>query len=147
MFVVQYQYLKIGLNLAKVQFNKNVGIAAKTIKRDLASENQLSFLVGTALMNDETYFDLSLDSVQDASKNFLNDFINYRLSLNGIESDFSYRLFTRDSSFYLKSLKSFKPATPVVKYPIELEGYLPKLVNRNIILELQFKDLNTYFYH
>ena len=145
MFIVQYQYLKIGLNLAKVQFNKNVGIAGKVIKKDLASENQLSFLVGTALMNDESYFDLSLDSVQDASKNFLNDFISYRLSLYGVESDFSYRLFTRDSSFYLKSPKTFKSNTPLVKYPIELEGYLPKLVNRSIILELQFKDLNTYF--
>jgi len=145
LFIVQYQYLKIGLNLAKVQFNKNVGIAGKVIKKDLASENQLSFLVGTALMNDESYFDLSLDSVQDASKNFLNDFISYRLSLYGVESDFSYRLFTRDSSFYLKSPKTFKSNTPLVKYPIELEGYLPKLVNRSIILELQFKDLNTYF--
>jgi len=84
LFIVQYQYLKIGLNLAKVQFNKNVGIAGKVIKKDLASENQLSFLVGTALMNDESYFDLSLDSVQDASKNFLNDFISYRLSLYGV---------------------------------------------------------------
>lgn len=145
LFIIQYQYLKIGLNLAKVQFNKNVGIAGKVIKKDLASENQLSFLVGTALLNDESYFDLSIDSVQDASKNFLNDFITYRLALYGVESDFSYRLFTRDSSFYLKSPKSFKSSTPLVKYPIELEGYLPKLVNRNIILELQFKDLNTYF--
>lgn len=145
LFIVQYQYLKIGLNLAKVQFNKNVGIAGKVIKKDLASENQLSFLVGTALMNDESYFDLSLDSVQDASKNFLNDFISYRLSLYGVETDFSYRLFTRDSSFYLKSPKTFKSNTPLVTYPIELEGYLPKLVNRSIILELQFKDLNTYF--
>jgi len=145
LFIVQYQYLKIGLNLAKVQFNKNVGIAGKVIKKDLASENQLSFLVGTALMNDESYFDLSLDSVQDASKNFLNDFISYRLSLYGVESDFSYRLFTRDSTFYLKSPKTFKSNTTLVKYPIELEGYLPKLVNRSIILELQFKDLNTYF--
>jgi two-component system phosphate regulon sensor histidine kinase PhoR len=145
LFIVQYQYLKIGLNLAKVQFNKNVGIAGKVIKKDLASENQLSFLVGTALMNDESYFDLSLDSVQDASKNFLNDFISYRLSLYGVESDFSYRLFTRDSTFYLKSPKTFKSNTTLVTYPIELEGYLPKLVNRSIILELQFKDLNTYF--
>ena len=145
LFVIQYQYLRIGLNLAKTQFNKNVGIAGQRVKEDLASENQLSFLVGRALIKDDTYFDLSLDSVQDASKHFLKDFITYRLSLNGVNKDFSFRLFTRDSSFYLKSPHVFQPNTKVVKYPIELEGYLPSLVKRNIILELQFKDLNTYF--
>ena len=145
LFFIQYQYLKIGLNLAKVQFNKNVAIASQNIKEDLASENQLSFLVGRALINDESYFDLSLDSVQNASENFLNDFITYRLSLNGIDTDFSYRLFTRDSTYYLKSPHSFNSDAHLIKYPIELEGYLPGLVKRNIILELQFKDLNPYF--
>ncbi len=145
LFAVQYQYLKIGLNLAKVQFNKNIGIVSQNIKQDLASENQLSFLVGRALIKDDTYFKLSLDSVKNASNHFLKDFISYRLSLNGIDTDFSYRLFTRDSTFYLKSSNNFNSKTKLVLYPIELEGYLPKLVDRNIILELQFKDLNTYF--
>lgn len=145
LFIVQYQYLKIGLNLAKTQFNKNIGTASQDIKNDLLTENQLSFLVGQALTNNDSYFDLSLDSIQDASKRFLNDFIAHRLSENGIETDFSYRLFTRDSSFYLKSQQSFKANTDLVKYPIEIEGYLPNLLKRNIILELQFKDLNQYF--
>ena len=145
LFIVQYQYLKIGLNLAKTQFNKNIGTASQDIKNDLLTENQLSFLVGQAITNNDSYFDLSLDSIQDASKRFLNDFIAHRLSENGIETDFSYRLFTRDSSFYLKSQQSFKANTDLVKYPIEIEGYLPNLLKRNIILELQFKDLNQYF--
>ena len=145
LFIVQYQYLKIGLNLAKTQFNKNIGTASQDIKNDLLTENQLSFLVGQAITNNDSYFDLSLDSIQDASKRFLNDFIAHRLSENGIETDFSYRLFTRDSSFYLKSEQSFKANTDLVKYPIEIDGYLPNLLKRNIILELQFKDLNQYF--
>lgn len=145
LFIVQYQYLKIGLNLAKVRFNQNIGIVSQNIKQDLSTENQLSFLVGSAIVHNESYFDLSLDSVQDASKYFLNDFITYRLSDVGIDTDFSYRLFTRDSSFYLKSPHVFKPNTKTISYPIELVGYLPKLVKRNIILELQFKDLNSYF--
>jgi two-component system phosphate regulon sensor histidine kinase PhoR len=145
LFIVQYQYLKIGLNLAIVQFNKNIGIASQDIKKDLLTENQLSFLVGQAITNDDSYFDLSLDSIQDASKHFLNDFITHRLSENGIDTDFSYRLFTRDSSFYLKSPQHFKTNTDLATFPIELEGYLPQLVKRTIILELQFKDLNRYF--
>ena len=145
LFIVQYQYLKIGLNLAIIQFNKNIGLASQDIKQDLLTENQLSFLVGQALTNDDSYFDLSLDSIQDASKRFLNDFIAHRLSENGIETDFSYRLFTRDSSFYLKSPQEFKSNVDLVKFPIEIEGYLPHLLNRNVILELQFKNLNPYF--
>jgi two-component system phosphate regulon sensor histidine kinase PhoR len=142
---VQYQYLKIGLNLAKVQFNRNIGYASQDIKQDLLTENQLSFLVGQGITKNDTYFNLSLDSIEDASKHFLNDFIAHRLSVHGIETDFAYRLFTRDSSFYLKSPRIFESNTHLVTFPIELEGYLPKLVKKNIILELQFKDLNTYF--
>ena len=89
MFFIQDQYLKIGLNLAKAQFNKNIVIASQNIKKGLDLENQLSFLVGRALICDAAYFDLSWDSVQDALKNFLNDFITYQLSLNGIDTDFS----------------------------------------------------------
>jgi len=145
LFVVQYQYLNIGLNLAKAQFNRNIGVASKEIKNDLLIENQLSFLVGQAITNDDSYFDLSLDSIQDASKRFLNDFIAHRLTENGIETDFTYRLFTRDSSYYLKSTKVFEADTKLMTFPIGLEGYLPKLLKKDIILELQFKDLNSYF--
>lgn len=145
LFVIQFKYLKIGLNLAKVQFNKNIGAASQTIKRDLELENELTFLVGQAITKDGSYFNLSIDSIQDASKFYLNDFINNRLSLQGIDADFSFRLATRDSVFYLNSPRLFNTNTSVVTFPIELDGYLPKLLGRTIILELQFKDLNTYF--
>lgn len=145
LFIVQYQYLKIGLNLARAQFNKNMGLASQDIKQDFVTENQLSFLVGQAITNNDSYFSLSLDSIQGASRHFLNDFVAHRLSENGIDTDFSFRLFARDSSFYLKSQREFKTSSHLVTFPIELEGYLPKLVKKNIILELQFKDLNAYF--
>ncbi len=145
LFIVQYQYLKIGLNLARAQFNKNIGLASQDIKKDFINENQLSFLVGQAITNDDSYFDLSLDSIQGASNQFLNDFVTHRLSENGIDTDFSYKLMVKDSIYYLKSQHEFEPNTNLVTFPIELEGYLPTLVNKNIILELQFKDLNRYF--
>lgn len=145
LFVVQYQYLKIGLNVAKVKFNRDIGTSSQQIKQELGIQTQLTFLIGRALMKDDQYFNMSLDSMETASKSFLDDFIKYRLSINGIKTDFSYRLFTRDSTFYLKSAHTFAPDTKLETYPIELEGYLPNLVNRQVILELQFKDLNTYF--
>ena len=148
LFVVQYQYLNIGLNLARVQFQKNISKAAQTIKEDLSTQNQLTFLIGQAITLDEGYFTLSMDSIQDASRHFLNDFIAYRLAEQGINTDFIYRLSTKDSTDYLSSPNAAAAAANKDKrlsYPIELNGYLPELMTKGLVLELQFRDLNRYF--
>ncbi len=144
LFVVQYQYLRIGLNLARVQFDKKIASAGAAIKNDLSAENQLSFLVAQAITKDD-YFNLSTDSVQDASRYFLNDFIGQKLSENGIKTDFSYRLYTRDTLDYLQSPQQFEEEASLIKYPFSLEGFLPAMTDKPLILELQFKDLNSYF--
>lgn len=144
LFFIQYKYLKIGVSLATVQFKKNIDVASKNIKSDLADENQLTFLVGKAITNDDTNFKLSIDSIQDASKYFLKDFISYRLKLTGIDTDFSYRLIAKDSSFSLKSPNEFNASENLLVFPIQLEGYLPKTAGKDTILELQFKNINSY---
>jgi two-component system phosphate regulon sensor histidine kinase PhoR len=143
--IVQYKYLAIGLNLAKVQFNQKIARTGQILKEDLKVKNELTFLIGKAITNDDTYFKLSLDSVQDASKYFLNDFITEKLVDNGIDSDFSFRIFSKDSTYYLTSPIIFANDEKLMKYPLELKGYLPELVQKRVILELQFKDINTYF--
>ena len=145
LFVVQYQYLNIGLNLAKVQFQRNIGKAAQIIKEDLSTQNQLTFLIGQAITLDERYFTLSMDSIQDASRHFLNDFITYRLTEHGIDTDFTYRLSTKDSTDYLISPNPPSLDQDHSNYPIELRGYLPELIGKQLILELRFTDLNPYF--
>ena len=114
------------------------------IQNDLNSENQLTFLVAKAIKG-EDYFKLSLDSVEDASRFYLNDFLEQRLVSNGIDTDFSYRLYTRDSTYYLKSPTVLKKDESLIKYPIELKGYLPQSIEKPLVLELQFQDLNKYF--
>lgn len=145
LFVVQYQYLNIGLNLAKVQFQRNIGQAAQIIKEDLSTQNQLTFLIGQAITLDERYFTLSMDSIQDASRHFLNDFITYRLTEHGIDTDFTYRLSTKDSTDYLTSPNPPSLDPDQSHYPIELRGYLPELMDKQLILELRFTDLTPYF--
>ena len=145
LFVVQYQYLRIGLNLAKVQFNKNIVASSQIIKKYLSSENELTFLIGKSISKDDTYFNTSLDSVQDASSHFLNDFLTDRLASNGITTNFSYQIISKDSTDYLRSPKIFEKDENINTYPIQLEGYLPNLINKNLTLELQFNDINTYF--
>lgn len=143
--IVQYKFLEIGLNLAKVQFNRNIVDAGKAIKIDLSTNNQLTFLVANALQRDSSYFKIGVDSIQDASRYFLNDFITEQLVTHGIETDFSYELYSRDSSYYLQSPLKFDEDAKQVSFPIALEGYLPELLGNRLILELSFRDLNTYF--
>ncbi len=142
---MQYQYLRVGLNLAKVQFNQKMGYAVNEIKDGLQQPNELTFLVGKAIIKDSSYFKLSIDSVQDASRHFLYDFLKDQLLYQGIKTDFSYTLHTNDTINYLKSPKTFSADDSLLKYPINLEGYLPQLVDKKITLELQFKNLNKYF--
>lgn len=142
---IQYKYLEIGLSLAKIQFNRKIAQASQEIREELQQENQLTFLVGRAITKDSGYFKLGLDSVQDASSHYLKDFITEKLVKNGIESDFSYVLYAKDSTDYLKSPNRFSGKEKLNLYPIELEGYFPLLLRKRLVLELQFKDINTYF--
>ncbi|SNR56095.1 two-component system, OmpR family, phosphate regulon sensor histidine kinase PhoR [Lutibacter flavus] len=145
LIVIQYNYLKIGLNLAQVRFNQNIGKTIKTIKSDLADNNKLTFLLGKAITNDDTYFDTELDSLKNASIYFLHSFLEDRLLENGIKTDFSYKLYVRESELKLQS-KSYKENdAKLKKYTIDLFGYLPNLADKNVGLELQFNKINEYF--
>ena len=143
--IIQYQYLRIGLNLAGVQFNEKIGLAVNDIKDGLQLENDLTFLLGKALTKDDSYFKLSIDSVQDASRYFFNDFLKDKLLQQGIKTNFTYTLYGIDSDYYLKSPNSFENEDNLLKFPIIIEGYLPSLIKKKLVLELQFKNLNKYF--
>ena len=143
--IVQYQYLRIGLNLAKVQFNEKMGLVVNKIKEGLKQPDELTFLVGKAITKDDTYFKLSIDSVHDASSYFMNDFLKDKLLQQGIKTEFTYTLTAKDSTDYLKSPNSYNNEESLLKYTIALDGYLPSLVKKRLVLELQFKNLNNYF--
>jgi len=143
--IIQYRYLKIGLNLANVRFNQNIGKSVKEIQSDLSEGNKLTFLLGKAITNDDSYFDTDLDSVRDASSFFLSDFLEFKLLGNGIKTDFSYRLFVENSPLHINSANFNDQEIKLKRYPIPMQGYLPELVNNNVTLELQFDRINEYF--
>ena len=143
--IIQYQYLRIGLNLANVRFNQNIGSSVKTIQEDLSTNNELTFLMGKALTNDDTYFETNLDSVKKASSNFLYDFLEFKLLEKGIKTDFSYKLFAKNSSLFLNSANFNDQEIKSKRYPVQLIGYLPNLVQDDVVLELQFNRINEYF--
>lgn len=145
LFVVQYQYLRIGLNLAELQFQQKIERAGSNLKKDLDNENQLSFLLVQSI-GSGNYFPLSQDSLKDASKYFLNEFVKDRLITNKINTNFSYNLYSKDRSVDLRSPVNFSNGDSIIKYPIKLEGYLPETLGKEIFLELQFRDLNAYYF-
>ena len=144
LFIVQYQFLRIGLSLAKVQFEQKVENTARDLKKDFTNENQLSFLIAQSFEG-SNYFRLSQDSLKDASRHFLNDVIQSRLNENRIDTDFSYHLYSEDDSISLKSPNDFKKNESLIEYPIPLDGYLPELLQKELTLQLKFQDLNAYF--
>ena len=145
MVIIQYRYLKIGLNLANVRFNQNIGKSVKEIQADLSEGNKLTFLLGTAITNDDSYFSTDLDSVREASRFFLNDFLEFKLLGNGIKTDFSYRLYVENSPLNIYSSNFNDQEIKLKRYSIPMKGYLPDLVNNNVTLELQFNRINEYF--
>jgi len=143
--IIQYQYLRIGLNLANVRFNQNIGKTVKTIQSDLSYNNKLTFLLAKAITNDNTYFKTKIDSTRDAASYFLNDFLDYKLLENGIKTNFSYKLYVKDTTLFINSKNFVKKHKTELKYPIQLKGYLPALVHNNVVLEIHFNRINSYF--
>lgn len=143
--IVQYRYLKIGLNLAQVQFNQKIGQSVRSIKSDLYLENELTYLVGKSMTKDNAGIPMSLDSISDASNYFMNAFLSAKLIENGIKADFSYRVLDKDSVVYLSNLDMDVKSGGLLKYPIILGGYLPQTTGKEVIVELSFENINAYF--
>ena len=143
--VVQYQYLRIGLNLARIQFSQHIADAGADIRAGLYGRTQLTYLLESALERDSTRFNTGLDHMTDASRHYLEDFLREKLIDNEIDADFSFSLMTRDSTFYLSSAQGLQRPAEGMIYPLELEGYLPSQLGQRLILQLQFADLTTYF--
>ena len=142
---IQYQYFRIGLNLASVQFNQKMGEAVKEIKQGLYQRNDLTYLVGTVMAENEANFLLSMDSVQDASNYFMDEFLKQKLLQNGVKAEYSYSLYDQDSTRFLSSEERFSKKDKILSYPVALDGYLPGLINKRVTLELQFINVNRYF--
>ncbi|MGI9532319.1 sensor histidine kinase [Lutimonas sp.] len=142
---IQYQYFRIGLNLASVQFNQKMGDAVKDIKQGLFQRNELTFLTASALKGNSGSFKLSQDSLQDASIYFIQDFLQQKLVQNGVKTEFSFSLYDADSTVILHSTNVFEQEDKLLIYPIVLEGYLPDVMKEKMVLSIQFRNVNRYF--
>tara|TARA_R110002012_G_scaffold60400_5_gene158161 strand:- start:311 stop:1585 length:1275 start_codon:yes stop_codon:yes gene_type:complete len=145
LLVVQYQYLRVGLGLAKAQFSDKIDKARENINSELSEVNSLTYTLGNAIRKDTTEVNIGLDSLEKASQYYLNDYISYQLNVSGIDAPFSYSLYSRDSISYMSSVRPHLKANNNLTYPIQIKGYLPELLEKEIVLEIGFEDLNKYF--
>ncbi|MHA7831058.1 MAG: sensor histidine kinase [Flagellimonas sp.] len=145
LLVVQYQYLRVGLGLAKAQFSDKIDRARENINSELSEVNSLTYTLGNAIRKDTTEVNIGLDSLEKASQYYLNDYISYQLNVSGIDAPFSYSLYSRDSISYMSSVRPHLKANNNLTYPIQIKGYLPELLEKEIVLEIGFEDLNKYF--
>nr|WP_297782541.1 HAMP domain-containing sensor histidine kinase [uncultured Allomuricauda sp.] len=145
LLVVQYQYLRVGLGLAKAQFSDKIDKARENINSELSEVNSLTYTLGNTIRKDTSEVKIGLDSLEKASQYYLNDYISYQLNVSGIDAPFSYTLYSRDSITYLSSIRPHLKAQDNLTYPMKIEGYLPELLQKEIILEIGFEDLNKYF--
>ena len=142
--VVQYQYFRIGLNLAGLQFDEKMRQALSEIEEGLEGRNELTYLLATSIMGEEQNFNLSLDSIRDASRYFLNDYLRSKLVKQGIKANFTYDLRSRDSGVLLSSPQQFDVSDDVLSYPLALKGYLEESSDENLVLEIRFINVNRY---
>ncbi|MGB6152845.1 MAG: HAMP domain-containing sensor histidine kinase, partial [Pricia sp.] len=95
--------------------------------------------------NDTINLILSPDSLQRMTRFFLDDYITYQLGVSGIDASFSYSLYARDSTAYLTSLNPHIKNDNIRLYPIKIEGFLADKMEKELVLELGFMDIHTYF--
>ncbi|HET8737258.1 MAG TPA: HAMP domain-containing sensor histidine kinase [Pricia sp.] len=145
LLIVQYQYLKIGLGLAGAQFSKKIDMARTNITKELSEYNSLTYSIGRTIDKDTSNLAIGLDSLRGMTQYFLDDYLRYQLGVSGIDAPFSYVLYARDSTTYLTSPAAHIKNDDIRLYPIKIEGYLARRLEKELVLELGFKDINTYF--
>jgi two-component system phosphate regulon sensor histidine kinase PhoR len=144
--VVQYQYAKIGLYVARTQFQQHLADAFDQIHADLSTENELTFLLLQALREDNTYFTLPVDSLQDAAAHFLNNFLQDRLLGAGIQADFGYTLQIGTVADPILQRGPVGDDDRTLPHTVTIGGYFQEELGTVVSLRLYFHDINSYLF-
>lgn len=127
-----------GLRAGKVLLDHQMGSTLQALENDLSFNNELSYLVGTAIEEDTSFFNISPSRLRDTATYFLNDYLKYLLEINGIKAEFQFQLQDGRGNTILSSTP-LNPANGSFQYRAALEGYLNLLSQDQyfVIIELQ----------
>ncbi len=141
--IYQYHSLKIGLTLNKIQLDEKMGNTLSAIEHDLAFKNELSYLIGTAITNDTSYFTMPIHLLMDTASYFLSDFLKYRMELNGVKTTFQFELINELNEVILTSSSDFRKDDRFT-YRLALNGYLASISRNQVFILVYLTNANKY---
>ncbi len=142
----QYQLLKTSLLLSQNQFDKSMTSVLRDLEKDLAEENELTYLLGATILRDTSYFALPPEKLRDTTNFFLNDFIKYRLELRGINTSFQYHIVNMRGQSLLKSANyESKVSKDDLIYRLSLGGYFTTLSKDRYFVKINIVNAYGYF--
>lgn len=145
LLIVQYQYLRVGLVLADSQFSSKIDKVKERVQDDLSEYNSLSYSLSRSVNQNTALLQIDFDSLQRMNAFYLKDYLQFQLKSEGITTDFSFELKSRDSITYLTSEKQFEDKEESVSQLIPIKGYLQGSTEKELLLVLYFQDINNYF--
>lgn len=142
----QYQLLKTSLLLSQNQFDKSMTSVLQDLEKDLAEENELTYLLGATILRDTSYFALSPEMLRDTTNFFLTDFIKYRLELRGVNTRFQYHIVNMRGQSLLKSANyESKVSKDDLIYRLSLGGYFTTLSKDRYFVKINILNAYGYF--
>ena len=145
LLIVQYQYLRVGLVLADSQFAAKIDTVKERVQEDLSEYNSLSYSLSRSVQQNTALLQIDFDSLQRMNAFYLKDYLDFQLKSEGITTDFSFELKSKDSITYLTSQKQFEDNEKSVSKLIPITGYLQDITQKELILIINFQDINNYF--
>lgn len=145
--VIQYRYARIGLYVARIQFQQHLAEGFQDIQLDLMRENELTFLIYLVMDQDTNYLKMPLDSASTAASVFLHDFLQDRLLGVGVQAKFGYTLGLGKEGPVILEHFPFGKDTQALSHTIFLTGYLESRLGDRVRIKFYFNDLDNYLLH
>lgn len=145
LLIVQYQYLQVGLVLANAQFSDKMDKVRSQVQQDLSEFNALTYSLNRSVHQNTDLLQIDLDSLQKMNTFYLNDYLEYQLQNEGINTSFSFVLKSRDSITYLTSAKEYTADDNTFFYNLPIKGYLKTSTEKDLFLQLTFYNVDSYF--
>lgn len=145
LLIVQYQYLQVGLVLANAQFSDKMDKVKSQVQQDLSEFNALTYSLNRSILQNTARLQINLDSLQKMNTYYLNDYLKYQLQNEGINTSYSFVLRSKDSVIYLKSAKEYTADDNTFYYNFPIKGYLKTNTEKDLVLQLAFHNVNSYF--
>ncbi|MCB9272643.1 MAG: HAMP domain-containing histidine kinase [Lewinellaceae bacterium] len=141
---IQYRFLQIGLKYAKARFDQQMGQAMQAAQQGLYPETQLTVLLAAIVTGEQGNFQLGVDTLADAGRNFFKDYLKDRMLGKGVNVDFDFALTdVPGKNSYLQSA-GYVASSDFMDYQAPVNGYISEQCQCNLYLHVKAHNLLSY---